>query len=274
MFELRIPNVYDLLIENGIQTLYHFTDRANIKSIIENNGLYSWKACEQKGITISKPGGSDTSRSLDSYRGLENYVRLSFTRDHPMMYVAKKEGRISDPVILEIDLSVVSRYGTLFADRNATKNGVIIKEGYEGAKNIHFQTVKRTDYFNIDSAEKEFYQAEVLVKGMVPISCIKNIESFRPKVQTTPQPRPQIPITTVKPYITNRDYKTISSQVKWGEVLKDETQIEIKKSTQDRISSYNKDNPNKQRSSSSNNSGCLVLIGIALIMYILGSLCG
>ena len=55
MFELREPNVYDLLIENGIQTLYHFTDRANIKSIIENNGLYSWKACEQKGITISKP---------------------------------------------------------------------------------------------------------------------------------------------------------------------------------------------------------------------------
>lgn len=262
MFELREP-IYDLLIENGIQTLYHFTDRANIKSIIENEGLYSWKACEQKGITISKPGGSNASRSLDSYRGLENYVRLSFTRDHPMMYVAKKEGRISDPVILEIDLSVVSRNGTLFADRNATKNGVIIKEGKEGAKNIHFQTVKRTDYFNIDPAEKEFYQAEVLVKGMVPISYIKNIDSFRPKVQTTPQPRPQVTITPSKPSTTVRSIR----EIKPIDLPKIETRI-------DQASSYNKYNSNKQRSSSSNNSGCLILIGIALLMYILGSLCG
>lgn len=263
MFELRIPNVYDLLIENGIQTLYHFTDRANIKSIIENNGLYSWKACEQKGITISKPGGSDTSRSLDSYRGLENYVRLSFTRDHPMMYVAKKEGRISDPVILEIDLSAVNRYGTLYADRNATKNGVIIKEGYEGAKNIHFQTVKRTDYFNIDPAEKEFYQAEVLVKGMVPISCIKNIESFRPKVQTTTQPRPQVTITPSKPSTTVRSIR----EIKPIDLPKIETRI-------DQASSYNKYNSNKQSSSSSDNIGCWITIVAVIFVILMILICG
>lgn len=263
MFELREPNVYDLLIENGIQTLYHFTDRANIKSIIENNGLYSWKACEQKGITISKPGGSDTSRSLDSYRGLENYVRLSFTRDHPMMYVAKKEGRISDPVILEIDLSVVNRYGTLYADRNATKNGVIIKEGYEGAKNIHFQTVKRTDYFNIDPAEKEFYQAEVLVKGMVPISCIKNIESFRPKVQTTTQPRPQVTITPSKLSTIVRSIR----EIKPIDLPKIETRI-------DQASSYNKYNSNKQSSSSSDNIGCWITIVAVIFVILMILICG
>ena len=260
---LEMPDAYDLLKQNGIRILYHFTDRANIKSIIENNGLYSWKACEQKGITISKPGGSDTSRSLDSYRGLENYVRLSFTRDHPMMYVAKKEGRISDPVILEIDLLVVNRYGTLYADRNATKNGVIIKEGYEGAKNIHFQTVKRTDYFNIDPAEKEFYQAEVLVKGMVPISCIKNIESFRPKVQTTTQPRPQVTITPSKPSTIVRSIR----EIKPIDLPKIETRI-------DQTSSYNKYNSNKQSSSSSDNIGCWITIVAVIFVILMILICG
>ena len=260
---LEMPDAYDLLKQNGIRILYHFTDRANIKSIIENNGLYSWKACEQKGITISKPGGSNTSRFLDSSRGLENYVRLSFTRDHPMMYVAKKEGRISDPVILEIDLSVVNRYGTLYADRNATKNGVIIKEGYEGAKNIHFQTVKRTDYFNIDPAEKEFYQAEVLVKGMVPISCIKNIESFRPKVQTTTQPRPQVTITPSKPSTIVRSIR----EIKPIDLPKIETRI-------DQTSSYNKYNSNKQSSSSSDNIGCWITIVAVIFVILMILICG
>ena len=260
------PNVEALLRQKGIQKLYHFTDRANISSIIDNNGLFSWKACEQKGITSSKPGGSETSRSLDSHRGLGNYVRLSFTREHPMMYVAKKDGRISNPVILEIDLSIVNRTGTLFADRNATKNGVIIRQGYEGAQNIHFQTVTRTDYFNIDPEEKEFYQAEVLVQEMVPISYITNIDKFRPTVQSQsqPQPRPQVTITPSKPstYVSYlREIKPII------DLSKIETPI-------DQASSYNKYNSNKQSSSSSDNIGCWVVIGIFVLIFIVAAICG
>lgn len=122
-------SIASLLRQKGITKLYHFTDRANIQSIIDNGGLYSWKACDNMGISIKKPGGSPTSRSLDQYRGLENYVRLSFTRNHPMMYVAQNDGRISNPVILEIDLSVVELSTTKFSDRNATKNGAIIRGG-------------------------------------------------------------------------------------------------------------------------------------------------
>ena len=67
-------DITGLLRQNGITKLYHFTDRANIQSIIDNGGLYSWKACDNKGISVKRPGGSATSRSLDQYRGLENYV--------------------------------------------------------------------------------------------------------------------------------------------------------------------------------------------------------
>ena len=84
-------------------------------------------------------------------------MRLSFTREHPMMYVAMKDGRIKDPIILEIDLSVVDEIsGTKFSDRNATKNGAIIGHGYDGAKNIHFSTVKQYNQFGLLSDEKEF----------------------------------------------------------------------------------------------------------------------
>ncbi len=72
------------------------------------------------------PGGSDVSRSLDSRDNLQNYVRVSFTQKHPMMYVAMNNGWISNPVILEIDPEVICWLDTKFADRNAVKNGANI----------------------------------------------------------------------------------------------------------------------------------------------------
>ena len=85
------------LINNHIDRLYHFTDRSNLLSIIKNGGLYSWYSCDRHNIHIRKPGGDSSSRSLDSFKGYEDYVRLSFCHHHPMMYTAKKEGRISEP---------------------------------------------------------------------------------------------------------------------------------------------------------------------------------
>ena len=88
-----------VLKENRITKLYHFTDFDNLESIIKYGGLYSWADCDEKGIKIAKPGGSSQSRSLDSRDRLEHYVRLSFAYDHPMQYVAMNDGRISNPVV-------------------------------------------------------------------------------------------------------------------------------------------------------------------------------
>ena len=66
---MAYKNNYDefkkLIEQHHITTLYHFTDRENLESIIKNGGLYSWADCEQKGISISKPGGSMDSRNLE-----------------------------------------------------------------------------------------------------------------------------------------------------------------------------------------------------------------
>ena len=89
-----------ILDQHKIVKLYHFTDRDNLESIIKNGGLYSWGDCEDKGIKIAKPGGGLLSRELDAKDRLQHYVRVSFTAQHPMMYVAMQDGRLSNPVIL------------------------------------------------------------------------------------------------------------------------------------------------------------------------------
>ena len=132
----------NVLNEGRVSKLYHFTDRDNLESIIKNGGLYSWKDCEEKGIKISKPGGGDLSRSLDSRDGLENYVRLGFSEDHPMKFVAMDDGRISNPVVLEIDVEVALWEATLYADRNATKTGAKVGGTLEDLERVHFRLFK------------------------------------------------------------------------------------------------------------------------------------
>ncbi|MDE5660873.1 MAG: DarT ssDNA thymidine ADP-ribosyltransferase family protein [Muribaculaceae bacterium] len=168
----------ELLDAHNIKKLYHFTDRDNLKSIIDNGGLYSWADCETKGILIPKPGGGDLSKSLDLRDNLQNYVRVSFTNEHPMMYVAMNDGRITNPVVLEIDPEIIYESDTKFADRNATRNGANVGGTIDDFKKIHFNAVKAKKHFDLDADEQQFFQAEVLVKNFVPLDRILNIGNF------------------------------------------------------------------------------------------------
>ena len=179
---MAYKNNYDefkkLIEQHHITTLYHFTDRENLESIIKNGGLYSWADCEQKGISISKPGGSMDSRNLDRRDNLQNFVRVSFVREHPMMYVAMNDGRISNPVVLEIDPEVIYWQDSLYADRNATKNGALVGSSIDDFSQLHFNSFKAKKHFDLDADEQKFYQAEVLVKNHIPLQFIKNIGNF------------------------------------------------------------------------------------------------
>jgi hypothetical protein len=166
--------INQLLDDNNIQQFYHFTDRSNIDSILRNGGLISWKDCEEQGITIHCPGGESLSRSLDSRSGLEDYVRVSFVKDLPMLFIAKKEGRISDPVILRIDREVATWTGTLYSDQNATKTGAHIGYNLSDLKYVKFN-VFRQSYFDLEDDKKHYYSAEVLVHHRIPTEYILNL---------------------------------------------------------------------------------------------------
>lgn len=168
----------NIIEENGVKTLYHFTDRDNLESIIRNGGLYSWADCEEKGISISKPGGGNLSRSLDARDGLQHYVRVSFVKDHPMMFVAMNEQRISNPVVLEISPEVVWWQDSLYCNRNVTRRDAGYGGGVEHLKQIHFDTVLRHRYFDLPEEERPFYNAEVMIKNFIPLQYITNIGNF------------------------------------------------------------------------------------------------
>lgn len=168
----------EIIARERISKLYHFTDRDNLDSIISAGGLYSWADCAANNITIAKPGGDDTSRSLDRRDGLQHFVRLSLCRDHPMKYVAMNDGRIDNPVLLEIAPEVIYWSETRYADRNATKNGAQIGSDIDDFEEIHFSSVRASNQFDLPEEEKAFYQAEVLVKGFIPLEYILNIRDF------------------------------------------------------------------------------------------------
>ena len=176
----------NVLSRHNVTKLYHFTDRDNLESIIRYGGLYSWADCDDKGIKIAKPGGGQLSRGLDRRGGLQYYVRTSFVKEHPMKYVAMNEGRITNPVVLEIDPEVALWSDSKYADRNATRNGANVGSGVEDLNAIHFDAVKARTHFDLDDSEKPFFQAEVLVKHFIPLKYITNIANFGIAIPSQP----------------------------------------------------------------------------------------
>lgn len=116
------------LTSHSVRYFYHFTDRRNLDSILSNGGLYSWKYCKDNGIAIPWPGGDATSRSLDEYHGLSDYVRLSFCSNHPMRYHVN--GRGGNTVLLRIKVDVAGLEGTLFSDINASSFSSVFRMLY------------------------------------------------------------------------------------------------------------------------------------------------
>jgi len=176
-----------VLDEHKIVKLYHFTDRDNLESIIKNGGLYSWGDCEDKGIKIAKPGGGLLSRDLDRRDNLQHYVRVSFTTQHPMMYVAMQDGRLSNPVILEIDPEVIYWKDSKYANMNATRSGAHKGGTLDDFKMIHFKSVKSHKHFDLPEEEQPYFQAEVLVKNFIPLEYIKNIGNFGIPIPSKPK---------------------------------------------------------------------------------------
>lgn len=166
----------DTLDEQDIFTLYHFTDKANIPLILKYGGLYSFKILQLKNIKIPKPNSTCESRQIDKQNGLDNYVRLSFTADNPMSHVAKKSGRIENPVVLKIDRILLYKKDTMFSNINA-KSTENINVSFDAFQKINFLVFKRK-YLDLEDYNKKFYMAEVLIKQKIPLRFITNISDF------------------------------------------------------------------------------------------------
>lgn len=171
-------NIPIYLKSKGIDRFYHFTDVRNLESIIESGGLYSWYSIKKKNINSIMSSG-ELSRQLDSRKGLEDFIRLSFVKNHPMKYKVEKEKGLN-MVLLEIDISVACWESTLFSNINATDNKVSIGSDLNFLKRLNYDLFKQK-YMYLDFQQRKQYQAEILVKNFLPIKYIKNIDKLKKK---------------------------------------------------------------------------------------------
>jgi hypothetical protein len=161
-----------------ITTLYHFTDRRNVLKIRELGGLYSLAKLREMNIEIPAPGGNDWSHDADRYKGLDEYIHLCFRDNHPMEYIARKEGRIQESVFLHIHPDVLEMEGVKFTADVSNKFGVTICSVDEAKSIIDFEVLyTRTDWRDpqIQQRLKQAEKCEILVPDHIPLGLIRNL---------------------------------------------------------------------------------------------------
>jgi hypothetical protein len=153
----------------GIKSIWHFTDESNLESI-SRYGLLSLNDIKRQQIKVSRYGATHSSHLQDIRKGLDKFVHLAFVKDHPMYHIAKRDGRIINPVWVEIDLSAISDRNTIFSNMLANTHNAKIFNGSMLEKMIDFKTILYEDDFNI---RKEARKAEIMVANQISIDKIK-----------------------------------------------------------------------------------------------------
>jgi len=168
----------DFLKKCRIPCLYHFTDQANLPLIKKHGGLYSLRLLRSKGIKVPRPGGNDWSWEADERKRLDTYVHLSFGDDHPMRYVAEKEGRIGPVTVLKIDVAALSLPGILCTDAVSNKSGVEPFGLGDAHARIDFQVLTEwTDWKDsaVLARRTKAMKAEVLIPDHVPLKLLSGL---------------------------------------------------------------------------------------------------
>lgn len=155
--------------------VWHFTDRSNLDSIQNNKGLLALGELERRCVAIPTPGGNEWSHDADRLKGLHEYVHLAFVDDHPMLFKARQDERIKDPIWLKIRAEIILEQDVLFCSDVSNKSGVCIF-GHEQAKEeIDFEVL--FTYMNwrdqdIQRRRQAAIKSEILIPLLVPIDMI------------------------------------------------------------------------------------------------------
>lgn len=155
--------------------VWHFTDKSNLDLIIKNQGLHSLGSLKRKGIAIPAPGGNQWSHDADELKGVQDYVHLAFLDDHPMLYTAKLDGRIKEPIWLKIDASILLSPEVRFTSDVSNKTGVQILTPDEALQSIDFDVLfTYMDWKDPDvqARRRLALKSEILIPEYVPLDKI------------------------------------------------------------------------------------------------------
>ena len=169
-------NIKQTLENYGITSVYHFTDLANLVTI-EEYGLQSLKNILSKNIDVKYFGAEELGHELDKRKGLDQYVHLSFIKDHPMYYVAKSRGTIRKPIWIELDASILYKNTTLFCDSVANQSNAQIFKSDKILKYVDFELLTLKGYLNSEDwkRRKEARKAEIMACNNISTNLFKGI---------------------------------------------------------------------------------------------------
>lgn len=157
-------------------SFFHFTDARNLPSIREL-GLLSMREIRQRNLIVA-PGGNNWSIEADQRSGMDAYVHLGFFSDHPMEYVAKKEGRILTTRYLKIRPDIITLPGVLISDRVSNRADALPKLADEMVDKLDLEVIyTRTDWKDpqIKVRLRAAQLCELLIPKVVAVDYIKNL---------------------------------------------------------------------------------------------------
>ena len=157
--------------------LYHFTDESNLPSI-SSKGLLSKAKMRDEGWWPDATGGNELSQSLDTQYGIDKYVSLCMTRNHPMKYLAQRDGRLPSPKYLAIEPAVLKLNGVRIAFGVANSSDVEILPIQDAVARLDVEVLySRTDWSNSDVQQRlaKAEKVEVLIPNSVPRDSIAGI---------------------------------------------------------------------------------------------------
>lgn len=160
--------------DNGIAYLYHFTSKANLKSIRKHGGLYARTYHSRLGIIVKDDFQPTRQAKPNNAIDFSEYISLSVCKEH---YLAREMYDAGiDVCILKISTDVVMYYNTYFTDRDTSNERYKIGKGIHDTSFIDFNAVKDDNLLPNDVGYIKKY-AEVLVDSFIPISLIENIDN-------------------------------------------------------------------------------------------------
>jgi hypothetical protein len=157
--------------------LYHFTDIGNLNSIRSHGLLSTSSLRDRKLISGVITGGDENSLQSDINNGLDSYVRLCFTKNHPMAHAAANDGRQRNFTYLHIDPEIIKAAGALVTNAPSNQIGVVPMAVEPGLDQLDLEVIyKWMEWKNpeikkrLDVAEKY----EILIPSSVPLKLITN----------------------------------------------------------------------------------------------------
>jgi hypothetical protein len=183
-----LGGLFTLSVEDLVRTIkqsrkhsyiYHFTDKANLQTV-KLRGLLSKEQQPHHQIFPRHPGGDKASRISDQMRGINNDVSLCLTRNHPMAFRCREDGRHPNQVYLGLLPEILLLPGVRVALGLANARATRILPIDEAIQHIDIDIIYRwvenpgNFFLRMSSAEK----IEVLVPNGISAQYIK--QSFAP----------------------------------------------------------------------------------------------